>query len=180
MEQAGFEEPVVHPFTKIEPHNFSMYTKDSVHHYSETIHPTNTIPTKVFGGFKRACHNLYKFDSKAEKDLATILEKDGSIKKWLRPARSQFRIYYAHNSKRYETDFVVETTDALYMIEVKKENDMENPEVQEKAAAGKKFCESATEFNLKNGGKKWEYVLIPHNVIGLSMSFEGLVERYKY
>ncbi len=179
MEQAGFEEPVVHPFTKIEPHNFSMYTKDSVHHYSETIQPTNAIPSKVFGGFKRACHNLYKFDSKAEKDLATILEKDSAVKKWLRPARSQFRIYYAHNSKRYEPDFIVETGDTIYMIEVKAEKDMENPEVQEKAEARKKYCESATEFNLKNKGKKWAYLLVPHNVIGLSFGLDSLVAKFK-
>ena len=178
MEQAGFEEPVVYPFTKIEPHNLSKYTKDSVHHYNETIQPTNSIPSKVFGGFKKACHNLYKFDSKAEKDLASILEQDTVVKKWLRPARSQFRIYYDHNSKRYEPDFIVETSDTIFMIEVKAGRDMENPEVQEKAEAGQKFCESATEFNLKNRGKKWKYVLIPHNVIGLNMSFNSLAESY--
>lgn len=178
MEQAGFEAPIVHPFTKIEPHNLSKYTKDSVHHYNETIQPTNAIPSKVFGGFKKACHNLYKFDSKAEKDLASILEQDASVKKWLRPARSQFRIYYDHNSKRYEPDFVVETKDTIYMIEVKAERDIENQEVQEKAEAGKKFCESATDFNSRNRGKKWGYLLIPHNVIKLNMSFISLVESY--
>ena len=178
MEQASFEEPVVYPFTKIEPHNFSMYIKDSVHHYSETIQPTNAIPSKIFGGFNRACHNLYKFDSKAEKDLSSILEQDPTVKKWLRPARSQFRIYYDHNSKRYEPDFIVETSDTIFMVEVKAERDMENPEVQEKAEAGKKFCESATEFNLRNRGKEWKYVLIPHNVIGLNMSFDNLINNY--
>ena len=178
MEQGNFEEPVVHSFTRIESHNFSKYTKDKVFHYSETIQPTNAIPSKVFSGFKRACHNLYKFDSKAEKDLANILENDNSVKKWLRPARAQFRIYYAHNSKRYEPDFVVETENCIYMIEVKAERDMENPEVQEKAEAGKKFCVSASEFNLKNRGKKWEYVLIPHNVIILNMSFNNLIEKW--
>jgi len=180
IEQPAFEEPVVHPFTKIEPHNFSMYSKDSVHHHSETIQPTNAIPSKVFGGFKRACHNLYKFDSKAEKDLASILEVDELVTKWLRPARSQFHIYYAHNSKRYEPDFVVETADTIYMIEVKAEKDMDNADVREKAGAGKIFCDSASTFNLKHKGKKWEYALIPHNVIALSMSFKGLMEKYVY
>jgi len=176
MEQAGFEEPVIHPFTKIEPHNFSKYTKDSVHHYNDTIQPTNAIPSKVFGGFKLACHNLYKFDSKAEKDLVPILEAEQSIQKWLRPARSQFRIYWNHNSQRYDPDFIVETVDHIYMIEVKAERDMNNADVQEKAEAGKKFCESASEFNSKNKGKKWEYVLIPHNVITLNASFESLIK----
>jgi len=178
MEQAGFEEPIVYPFVKIESHNFSKYTKDSVYHYSDTIQPTNTIPTKVFGGFKKACHNLYKFDSKAEKDFASILEKDKSVIKWLRPARSQFRIYWKHNSQRYEPDFIVETSDSIYMIEVKAEKDIDSKDVLEKAEAGRIYCNSASDYNSKNKGKKWEYVLIPHNVITLNMSFAGLVKKY--
>ena len=75
-ETPTFGEPVVKPFSKIEEHNLAKYTKDSIHHYTETITPTNTIPSKVFSGFKKACHNLYKFDSKTEKDFAIILEQD--------------------------------------------------------------------------------------------------------
>lgn len=180
MEQAGFEQPIVYPFTKIEPHNFSMYTKDNVHHYTETIQPTHSIPTKVFGGFKKACHNLYKFDSKSEKDLATILESDKEVLKWIRPAQSQFRIYWRHNSKRYIPDFVVEMANTIYMIEVKAEKDVDNSDVQEKAEAGKKFCETATEYNQNNRGKKWAYVLIPHSDVKLSTGFESLVKKYVY
>ena len=64
------------------------------------------------------------------------------------------------------------------MIEVKAEKDLENKEVQEKAEAAKLFCKSATDFNLKNGGKTWTYVLLPHNEISFNMSFMGLVERF--
>ena len=52
---------------------------------------------------------------------------------------------------------------------------MENSEVQEKAVAGKKYCETATEFNLKNNGKRWEYILIPHIRVQTNMSFNGLI-----
>lgn len=177
LESSGFEEPLVYPFDQIKPHNFSKYTSDSVHHYTETITPTNIIPSKVFGGFKKACHNLYKFDSKAEKDFATILEKDKDALKWLRPADSQFELYWKYNSKRYHPDFVVETADSIFMIEVKAEKDMDDKEVQEKAEAGKKYCEAATTFNLANGGKQWVYVLIPHSNVVLNMSFGGLCNK---
>jgi len=170
-----YEEPEVHPFTHIEPHNFSMYTKDSVHHYSETITPTHDIPTKVFGGFKKACHNLYKFDSKAEKDFASILENDKEVKRWLRPAQAQFRLYWNHNSQRYTPDFVVETENSIYMIEIKAEKDIDNNEVQEKATTGRKFCEEATTFNSQNRGKPWKYVLIPHTAVSLNMSFNSFI-----
>ena len=174
LESSGFEEPLIYPFDRIKPHNFSKYTVDSVHHFTETITPTNIIPSKVFGGFKKACHNLYKFDSKAEKDFATILEKDTDVLKWLRPADAQFELYWKYNSKRYHPDFVVETADNIFMVEIKAERDIDDAEVQEKAEAGKKYCEAATTFNLANGGKKWTYVLIPHTAIAPNMSLKGL------
>ena len=174
LESSDFEEPLVYPFDRIRPHNFSKYTADSVYHYTETITPTNAIPSKVFGGFKKACHNLYKFDSKAEKDFSIILEKDTDVLKWLRPADSQFELYWKHNSKRYHPDFVVETAEAIFMVEIKAEKDIDDVEVQEKAASGKKYCEAATIFNLANGGKKWAYVLIPHTIVAPNMSFRGL------
>jgi len=177
LEAGEFEEPKVYPFTKIEPHNFSMYTRDSIHGYTETITPTNTIPSKVFGGFKKACHSLYKFDSKAEKDFAAILESDPAVLRWLRPAQAQFAIYWRHNSRRYVPDFVVETKDAIYLIEIKAENEINESDVQEKAQAGNKYCQTATQFNEQNRGKPWKYVLIPHSSVTHNMTVAGLVSQ---
>ena len=176
----SFEKPIVKPFTKIEDHNFSKYTIDSIHHYTETITPTNTIPSKVFSGFKKACHTLYKFDSKTEKDFACILEQDKAVLKWLRPAANQFHIYWKHNSRQYHPDFVAETVDAIYMIETKKEGDIDTAEVQEKSQAALTFCINATEFTTQNGGKPWKYILIPHDVVKLNMGFNTLTKHYEY
>jgi type III restriction enzyme len=176
LENPEFEEPKIYPFSKIEPHNLSKYTADGVHYFTETINPTHAIPSKVFGGFKKACHNLYKFDSKAEKDFAAISEQDKDVLKWLRPAQAQFSIYWKHNSQRYTPDFVVETKDTIYMIEIKAEKDIDDNEVQEKAEAGKKYCESAAGYNLQNGGKRWAYVLIPHTAVAPNMSIIGLIK----
>ncbi len=115
----SYEEPIVKPFTEIERHNLTKNQADSIHHYTDTITPTNTIPQKVFSGFKKACHTLYKFDAKGEKDFATILENDKDVIKWLRPAPRQFKIYWDHNSRTYEPDFVVETLNTIYLTEIK-------------------------------------------------------------
>jgi len=180
-EAPSFQKPIVRPFTRIEEHNFSKYKKDSIHHYTETITPTNTIPSKVFSGFKKACHTLYKFDSKTEKDFAYILEQDKkAVLKWLRPAANQFHIYWKHNSKQYHPDFVAETADAIYMIETKKEGDIDTAEVQEKSQAALTYCNHATEFTAQNGGKPWKYILIPHDVVKLNMGFDTLVKHYEY
>ena len=178
-ESPSFEKPIVKPFTKIEEHNFSKYTKDSIHHFTDTISPTSAIPSKVFSGFRKACHNLYKFDSKTEKDFAIILENDKSVLKWLRPAQNQFHVYWKHNSKRYSPDFVVETADMIYMVETKKEGDIESSDVQEKTQAALEYCKSATDFTTQNSGKPWKYVLIPHNAVLANMSFEYLVKAYE-
>ncbi len=171
---SGFETPVVYPFTTIEPHNYTKLAADPIYKYTDTISPVRDIPNKIFGGFKKSCHSLYKFDSKAEKDLAVILEHDNEVIRWLRPALSQFSLYWDHNSRRYMPDFVVETKDTIYLVEIKAETNMNDAEVTEKGDAAKKYCEVATEFNLKNGGKKWAYVLIPHSAVAPNMSFSGL------
>lgn len=175
LDKADFEEPKIYPFTRIEPHNFSKYTADSIHLFTETITPTYAIPSKVFGGFTKACHNLYKFDSKAEKDFAAILEQDKSVIKWLRPPLAQFSLHWHHNSQRYVPDFVVEINDAIYMIEIKAEKDIDDAEVQEKAEVGKKYCLTVTEYNLKNDGKRWNYVLIPHTAVAHNMGFGEII-----
>jgi type III restriction enzyme len=180
FEAPEFEKPTVKPFTQIEVPNFSKYTKDKIHHYTETITSTNTIPSKVFSGFKKACHIYYKFDSKTEKDFAIILEKDKAVVKWLRPAQSQFNIYWKHNSKQYCPDFVVETQDTIYMVETKKEGDIESIDVQEKSQAALLYCNHATGFTTQNNGKPWKYILIPHNAFLLNMAFKTLMTQYEF
>ncbi len=178
-EALSYEKPIVKPFTRIEKHNYEKYTKDSVHHFTETINPTSSIPGKVFSGFKKACHSLYKFDSKTEKDFAIILEHDNAVLKWLRPARRQFNIYWDNNSRQYHPDFVVETAEGIYMVETKKESDIETSEVQEKTKSALEYCKNATDYTSQTKGKPWKYILIPHNAVLLNMSFETLMRKYE-
>jgi len=161
----SYEKPVVKPFTQIEGHNLTKIQADKVHHYTDTITPTSTIPLKVFTGFKKACHSLYKFDTKGEKDFAGILDNDKAVLKWLRPAPKQFKIYWDHNARTYEPDFVIETDTIIYLTEIKADNQMTSEDVLEKAKAAVQYCKHATEHNLKNNGKAWKYLLIPHNEV---------------
>lgn len=179
-ETPEYEKPVVYPFTNIEEHNYSKFTNDDIYHYTLTITPTEDIPKKIFSGFKKACHMLYKFDSKTEKDFAIILEDEcNTVKKWLRPSINQFKIYWQNNSKLYHPDFVVETHDSIYIVETKKSKDVNTNEVQEKAKAALTYCKNATEYTTQHGGKPWKYVLIPHEDVKINMSFEILVKKYE-
>ncbi len=167
------------PFTEIYPHAYEQIKGDQTYHYTETIAPTNTIPQKLFVGFKKACHDIYKFDSKSEKDFATLLEKDssGHVTKWLRPSARQFNITWGKFGQKYEPDFVVETKDTIYMVEVKSAKDVDTTDVQEKAKAAKLYCDQASEYTTEKGGKKWQYVIIPHDQIVLSSNLKDLIER---
>jgi len=179
VEEPEFEKPEVYPFSKIEEHNFAKETRDGVHDFRETITPTSAIPSKVFAGFQKACHWLYKFHSKTEKDFAVILEDDEDVLKWLRPAKRQFNIWYRQNSKQYLPDFVVETDEAIYLVETKMESEMTSPEVAEKAKAALEYCKYATDFTSQNGGKPWKYLLIPHTAVLLNMTFLGFAGQYE-
>jgi type III restriction enzyme len=109
-----------------------------------------------------------------------ILENDKEVMKWLRPAPNQFRIYWHHNSKIYEPDFVVETADCIYLIETKRADELPSNEVQAKAQAALKYCNYATEYTAEHGGKPWKYVLIPHDQVTKTSSFKGVVSNNIY
>ncbi|MFA5180798.1 MAG: DEAD/DEAH box helicase family protein [Syntrophales bacterium] len=175
-----YEAPIVKPFTEIEGHNLTKIKADSIHHYTDTITPTSAIPQKVFSGFQKACHSLCQFDSKGEKDFAALLESDKDVVKWLRPAPKQFKIYWGREARTYEPDFVVETADTIYLAEIKADNQLEQPDVQEKARAALEYCKHASEHTQKNGGKPWRYLLIPHTEVLPNMSLAYLAEKREF
>lgn len=178
FEPPKFEQVSVNPFVKIESHNFTKLEADNIHDLNDTIEPAGLIRQKVFSGFKKACHNLYKFDSKTEKDFAIILENDTEATKWLRPAGNQFRIYWDHNSKQYEPDFIVETNDTIYMVETKKADDIKTDEVQDKKRAAQQYCNHASLYAKDNGGKEWKYMIIPHGEVVFSRDLGYFVGRF--
>ena len=176
-----FQQAQVNPSKRIEPHNLVCLGRDELHDYRESISPISDIPKKLFTGFKKACHTFYKFDGKSEKDFAQILEDDPSpfVCKWLRPAPSQFRIFWNNNSSRYEPDFVVETHSAIFMVEIKKDSELHSPEVRDKARAGLEYCKHVTKYNLEHAEKPWKYLLIPHGAVSLNMSFDYFANKFE-
>lgn len=179
IEEINYPIPKVLPFVKIEDWNFSTFVIAGKKDYREVISPVSTIPRYVFTGFEKACHFEYKFDSKTEKDFASICENDKLVIKWMRPAPNQLRIYYANNASQYNPDFIVETDTAIYMVETKSANEMESPEVHDKMKAALGYCKFATDFTTKSGGKPWSYLLIPHNEIGTTNSMAYLISRFR-
>ena len=75
------------------------------------------------------------------------------------------------------TDFVAETDDAIYMIEVKAASELEAPEVLLKKEAATRWCSQASAHAATYAGKPWQYALIPHDAIAQNMALAGLAER---
>jgi type III restriction enzyme len=180
LHEPDYIKPNVKPFTKIEDWNFTTLKNEGRKDYRDDSFPAVQVPKYVFIGFEKSCHFEYKFDSRTEQTLAMILENDKEVMKWLRPAPNQFRIYWHHNSKIYEPDFVVETADCIYLIETKRADEIPSNEVQAKAQAALKYCNYATEYTAEFGGKQWKYVLIPHDQVSKTNSFKGVVSNNIY
>ena len=177
----GFERPImtVRPYSEIKDPSISKNLGERIYDYKENIEPASQIRNKVFGGFVKAYHSINKFDSKTEKDFATILEQDKDCIKWLRPAKSQFQIYYGHPSKEYMPDFVIETPEFIALVETKKRDDVETEQVQSKAKAALNYCINATVYNEQTGGKPWKYILIPHDAVQVNMSLKHLCSQFE-
>lgn len=165
----------IRPFSRIEGSFGSKVKADDIYAYTVTVR-AGEVRQKVFKGFTKACHTLYKFDSLPELEFARVLEQDGDVLKWLRPAPKQFNIYWGKQRQSYEPDFIVETSDRIYMCEVKAFNEISTPEVQEKGRAGAEYCRTVSEWNAHNGGKPWEYAIIADRSIQSNSSFRYLID----
>jgi type III restriction enzyme len=165
----------VRPFSKIESSFGSKVKADDIYDYNVTV-KAGEVRQKVFKGFTKACHTLYKFDSLPELQLARVLEQDNAILRWLRPAPKQFNIYWGKSRQKYEPDFIIETADKIYMVEVKAENEVNTPDVQEKGRAGAEFCRTVSTWNAENGGKPWEYAIVADKNIHSNSTLKFLID----
>ena len=177
MQSTGYVKPKVLPFTGIVPQNVKEIEGYGRINYQTLIAPSH-LRKFIFTGYLKSYYVEYKFDSKTEHDFSFVLENDKKVLRWLRPAREQFSIYWSNGSKRYEPDFIVETADAIYMVETKAATNVSTDEVQQKKAAAEEYCRHASEFTAENGGKPWRYILLPHDVVDRTASFEYLIATH--
>ena len=176
-EETSFQAKEMRPFSRIESNFGSKLQSDEVYDLNANV-PAGEVPQKVFGGFKKACHTLYKFDSNPERILALVLENDKVVLKWMRPAPKQFNIYYGPGGcSHYEPDFIVETTSQIFMVETKARKELYASDVIEKAVAAQVYCQAASDWNADHGGKSWTYALISYDEVRINSSFEFLIKN---
>lgn len=138
---------------------------------------TGKIKSVLFDGIKRGVFNTAKFDSLPELVLARVLDNDTDVQNWLRPAPREFNITY-NRGRHYEPDFVVETDDVIYLVEVKGEDKLNDPDVIAKKKRGVQYCEVASRWGKANGYKEWQYLFIPSQKIMPNSSFMQLAKQF--
>ena len=134
---------------------------------------TGSVLGILFTGIKKGVFDCAKFHSNPELILARVLERDNYVKNWLRPAKMEFEITYNNNNK-YEPDFVVETHDKIYLVEVKGEDKLNASDVVAKKNSAIKYCAVVSRWAEVNDYKPWEYLFIPSKKIYENSSFKQL------
>lgn len=145
-----------------------------------TVAPENgqNIKTLTYTGSRKSVTDYFKFDSNSERLFALACDNSEEVVQWLRPAAKQFNITY-NNGHEYRPDFVTETADKYYLVEVKDRRKLDDPDVIAKKERALKYCKVASEYNIVNGHKGFEYLFIPDNEVNSSSSFNTLLKRFK-
>ena len=126
----------------------------------------------IITGYTKAPFVCNVFDSRQEKWTADILDRDDAVLRWVRPPTGQIPISF--KSGNYNPDFIAETNKSeFYILEIKAENEIEDDDTRVKAKAAIAWCEVMSKVT----GKKWEYKLIPHNVVKPVDSFKALISQ---
>ena len=139
---------------------------------------TENIQSVLFEGIRKGVFSTAKFDSRPELVLARVLETDPDVQNWLRPAPQEFNITY-NRGHNYEPDFVVETEHTIYLVEVKGEDKLNDPDVIAKKKRGVQYCEVASRWGKANGYKQWRYLFIPSKQVMPNSSFVQLAKQFE-
>ena len=142
---------------------FGSFAKTKLKHvdgklgYKKEVADKKNIKNYLFEGYRKSYYPVNSFDSDDERRFAVVLEDDEDVVRFIKPPLNQLGLFY-RAGKQYNPDFLVETKDCKYMVEVKAANQVNNEDVQEKARAGVKWCECASKVDAD--GKEWKYRLV--------------------
>lgn len=160
-------------FTPLRPTTWSYRVGEAVRDFRTPVEERQRIRSMRFGGFTKCLFPEQKFDSDPERRFSVVLEDEPRVLKWFRPGPRDIRIHLNRGEDRYEPDFIVEAEDRKYLCEVKRDTDLNDPDVQAKARAAALWCHRATEFD----EKPWTYLLIPDRDITAASTLAEIAAR---
>ncbi|MGH8548830.1 MAG: hypothetical protein ACRERU_09570 [Methylococcales bacterium] len=140
----GYEVKISKGFTELKPSAYTTSVDETTADYRVSPSGKSNMAKYLFGGFARCLYPVQKFDSEAERKLSVILDRDTI--KWFKPAKGQFQIFYRNGADHleYQPDFVAETAEAIFMLESKASNQLDDPTVLATKDATIKWCANAS------------------------------------
>ena len=177
-EEVEYKVHISKGFTELQPCAYTASAEEPILDYRQSPKDKSNMSRYLFGRFQRCLYPVQKFQADQERILAVILEREAS--KWFKPAKGQFQIFYKMGADypEYQPDFVAETKDCIYMLEPKMKKEMEASDVLAKKEAAERWCRNASNHAKSQGGKPWQYLLIPHDKIAENMTLAGLAAQF--
>ena len=173
-DQANYRVTVTAAFENLRPQTFDGSSQETVRDFRQAPERLSDIKRYIFGGFKKCCYQMAKFDSDTERKMAVLLEQDSTVQLWMKPGPNQFKVYDA-DGLPYQPDFVVETDSDKLIIETKRQSEMNDVLVKRKADAASLWAFIATEFHGKTvSDKPWSYLLVPEDSVRENATVKGL------
>ncbi|WP_370286226.1 DEAD/DEAH box helicase family protein [Pseudooceanicola nanhaiensis] len=176
-EQTNYRVSLSSAFGELRPQTFDTAGTGFIRDFRTPPDQKQDIRKYVFTGFARGCYQYAKFDSDPERKLVVVLEKEPSVRLWMKPGPNQFKIFDT-NGAPYQPDFVVETDTKKLIIEVKRLSEMKAPEVRRKADAASLWCHVATKACADCGEKPWSYLLVPETDVHENFTVSGLISKH--
>jgi type III restriction enzyme len=173
-DETEVEYKVKEDFVVFKSYAKTIKEKDGVLDLREPILVKSEVTKYLFKGITKSLFDQVPFQSVPEKDLAIVLEDDPNVIKWIRPPLNQMPIFY--KGGHYNLDFIVETKEKKYLVEVKARDEINDPKraIKEKAQSAITWCEIASKYE---ASKPWEYRLIPDDVIKTTSDFTFIVSH---
>lgn len=172
-EHTNYRVSLTSAFAELRPQTFDTAGTSFIRNFKTPPDQKQEIRKYIFTGFVKGCYQYAKFDSDPERKLAIILEKDTSVRLWMKPGPNQFKIFDNHGAP-YQPDFVVETDREKLIIEVKRKSEMKAPDVLRKAEAASLWSHIATTACASSGEKAWSYLLVPETDVDENFTIDGL------
>lgn len=147
---------------------------NGVLHYTKEISDKRNIRQYVFEGYKKSYYSQNAFDSDDERRFSVILEEDDAVLRFIKPPLNQLGLFYKAG-RQYNPDFIVETEEAKYMVEIKAANRTEDADVLNKAKSAIQWCSCATDIDTDY--KPWYFKLIPGQEIIIGNTFKYVVGK---
>lgn len=175
---ANFEAKVTKGFTPLRGATYTIAPGEAPRDFRAPVDERRRIDQMLFCGFKKCLYRLQRFQSDPERRFCVVLENDGAVLKWVKPAKGTIAIML-RGGVQYEPDFVVETAKARFLCEVKRSDQFEEEGVVERARAATTWCWHATNHTKTTDGKPWGYALIRDTAIQENKSFDGLMAEFE-